>query len=78
LVRCFSIRLPRRVASVDYKHLATKEVVASECYDSDLGLLKADVYDVKMRGAWIRKHDFWIQKRVCYPLDHNTPNEQHQ
>jgi len=46
---------------------------SSEHYASDLSLLKADDYDVKISDAWIQTHDLWIRKQVCYPLHHSAP-----
>jgi len=29
-------------------------------------------YGVKINGAWIRTHDLWVRKRVCYPPQHSA------
>jgi len=73
LVRCHSIRLPRRVASwVNYSRQRTESV--SEHYASDLSLLKADALCENKRYSDSNPWPMvWIRKRVCYPLHHSTP-----
>jgi len=74
LVRCYSFRPPRRVASwVNYNSRRTES--SSEHFASDLRLLKADV--LKADAQWCENrrcsdsnHDLRIRKRVCYPLHH--------
>jgi len=72
LVRCYSIRLPRRVASwVNHSRQRTES-----CPVSTTPVISAYwrlmFYDVKMSGVRIRTHDLWIWKRVCLPLHHNA------
>jgi len=33
-------------------------------------------YDVKTSGGWIRTHDLWIRKQLCYPLHHSAPQNE--
>jgi len=71
LVRCYSIRILRMIASwVNYSMQRTES--SSEHYVSDLSFLKADTLWCDISGARIWTHDPWIQKRVRYPLHHNA------
>jgi len=49
--RCYSIRLPRRVAS-SVSCIGQRTESSSEHYVSDLSLLKLMRYDVKISSAW--------------------------
>ena len=73
VVRCYSIRLARRVASwVDYTATRTESCtvgttpVISACW-------RLMHYDVKNGGVRDRTHVLWIRQRACYPLYHSAP-----
>jgi len=72
LVRCYSIRLPWRVASwVNYSSRLTES--SSEHFASVLSLLKADaLWCENKRCSDSNPYDIWIRKRVCYPLHHSA------
>jgi len=70
LVRCYAIRLPRRVAGwVNYSMQRTESCPASTTSVISV-CWRLMHYDVKISGVRIRTHNLWIRKRACYPLHH--------